>query len=1426
MGSRYDLVDRNNNIVLEYRKKEVIKLRTAPLVTGQSGERKSLEVAVTAKYGLQEIRWQADSLLAKGGRIVHDGGEDYSVILPPYSADGNNNFFISGIAYDKKGNASSPSETQISVQRAQVSKAKSQFTPAQSYLPADGKTAQILTLLIRDEQNNPVTVSIEQLSLLTDRTGVQVNGKSADASQEEAVVSAFRETAPGSYEVSVKAGVITENITLTPVAEGITLTPAKVFVGGKPAVKDLTIIGTLEVGKKLDGTYTFNASGGEPTDKSTFKWGHKGETAGSVGAGTEVTTSGTVAAYTLVAADAGEVMELSVQAKNGAAVTGNTITVDSTMTPGEGNGTDGGNGGGQVINPAAVPQVADINIAGTLEVGKKLDGTYTFNASGGEPTDKSTFKWGHKGETAGSVGAGTEVTTSGTVAAYTLVAADAGEVMELSVQAKNGAAVTGNTITVDSTMTPGEGNGTDGGNGGGQVINPAAVPQVADINIAGTLEVGKKLDGTYTFNASGGEPTDKSTFKWGHKGETAGSVGAGTEVTTSGTVAAYTLVAADAGEVMELSVQAKNGAAVTGNTITVDSTMTPGEGNGTDGGNGGGQVINPAAVPQVADINIAGTLEVGKKLDGTYTFNANNGEPTDKSTFKWGHKGETAGSVGAGTEVTTSGTVAAYTLVAADAGEVMELSVQAKNGAAVTGNTITVDSTMTPGEGNGTDGGNGGGQVINPASGPLVEKLNIAGTLEVGKKLDGTYTFNASGGEPTDKSTFKWGHKGETAGSVGAGTEVTTSGTVAAYTLVAADAGEVMELSVQAKNGAAVTGNTITVDSTMTPGEGNGTDGGNGGGQVINPAAVPQVADINIAGTLEVGKKLDGTYTFNANNGEPTDKSTFKWGHKGETAGSVGAGTEVTTSGTVAAYTLVAADAGEVMELSVQAKNGAAVTGNTITVDSTMTPGEGNGTDGGNGGGQVINPAAVPQVADINIAGTLEVGKKLDGTYTFNANNGEPTDKSTFKWGHKGETAGSVGAGTEVTTSGTVAAYTLVAADAGEVMELSVQAKNGAAVTGNTITVDSTMTPGEGNGTDGGNGGGQVINPAAVPQVADINIAGTLEVGKKLDGTYTFNANNGEPTDKSTFKWGHKGETAGSVGAGTEVTTSGTVAAYTLVAADAGEVMELSVQAKNGAAVTGNTITADTTDAVEIPKLAIILDKQKVKKGETIKLTVEARFKSGEPVVGESVTVSTISASNRQKVDKPVTATVNGTNSFSGVTDSNGQLIVDVQDNNTLGLETIISAVVDGRSESETQKAVIFTVITSPDTPLANYWGHMAETAVGGGNSFERPKLNAELTGTGTVDVNNETWARFTYEAALIVCPNLAPVDELEALGQRYAPVDKTLGWPAPTVPNPQGYRTSTPDEYNIPGHWNVDMDSGNRGPNLDTNSSFVACKK
>lgn len=82
-GGRYDLVERNNNIVLEYRKKEVISLKTADLVAGYAGEQKSLGVSVNSKYGLERIDWSAPSLITAGGKIVHNGG-DWTVVLPDY----------------------------------------------------------------------------------------------------------------------------------------------------------------------------------------------------------------------------------------------------------------------------------------------------------------------------------------------------------------------------------------------------------------------------------------------------------------------------------------------------------------------------------------------------------------------------------------------------------------------------------------------------------------------------------------------------------------------------------------------------------------------------------------------------------------------------------------------------------------------------------------------------------------------------------------------------------------------------------------------------------------------------------------------------------------------------------------------------------------------------------------------------------------------------------------------------------------------------------------------------------------------------------------------------------------------------------------------------------------------------------------------
>ncbi|WP_447746280.1 inverse autotransporter beta domain-containing protein [Enterobacter asburiae] len=215
-GSRYDLVERNNNIVLEYRKKEVIRLHTADLVTGHPGDLKSLGVSVTSTYGLSRIDWDAQDLITAGGKVIQNG-MDYAVLLPAYqsSAQGLNTYTISGVAVDTKGNHSDRSDTQLTVQAPEVNKQTSTLTPTSSVLPADGKSTQLLTLTLRDENNQAVDIDVKDISL-------------KNSELKSAAVSALTRKSAGVYTVTVTSGTDAENVTLTPAVSGILLSPAVV----------------------------------------------------------------------------------------------------------------------------------------------------------------------------------------------------------------------------------------------------------------------------------------------------------------------------------------------------------------------------------------------------------------------------------------------------------------------------------------------------------------------------------------------------------------------------------------------------------------------------------------------------------------------------------------------------------------------------------------------------------------------------------------------------------------------------------------------------------------------------------------------------------------------------------------------------------------------------------------------------------------------------------------------------------------------------------------------------------------------------------------------------------------------------------------------------------------------------------------------
>lgn len=80
---------------------------------------------------------------------------------------------------------------------------------------------------------------------------------------------------------------------------------------------------------------------------------------------------------------------------------------------------------------------------------------------------------------------------------------------------------------------------------------------------------------------------------------------------------------------------------------------------------------------------------------------------------------------------------------------------------------------------------------------------------------------------------------------------------------------------------------------------------------------------------------------------------------------------------------------------------------------------------------------------------------------------------------------------------------------------------------------------------------------------------------------------------------------------------------------------------------------------------------------------------------------------------------------------------------NTTGLKTTITASLASDSLVKASKDTTFTVITSPDVASADYWGHMPETVPGPDNVvYQRPHLQAEApSGVGYLLYNNEKWA-------------------------------------------------------------------------------------
>lgn len=222
------------------------------------------------------------------------------------------------------------------------------------------------------------------------------------------------------------------------------------------------------------------------------------------------------------------------------------------------------------------------------------------------------------------------------------------------------------------------------------------------------------------------------------------------------------------------------------------------------------------------------------------------------------------------------------------------------------------------------------------------------------------------------------------------------------------------------------------------------------------------------------------------------------------------------------------------------------------------------------------------------------------------------------------------------------------------------------------------------------------------------------------------------------------------------------------------------------------------------------------KTGDLITMTVTTRDAQGNPkgdvpiTLNHAITEPRISNStNKSKItnqgsliyihdsyNNPSIYLDNGEKYYS-MTDGEGTLTLTFwQQYQGQGTRIPLTAEIDdGRGITSNTLSAIFTTVTSPDTPDANFWGHMPETLTAkNGKVFHRPLLRAEAGSSVSLLINNESWQRLTINNALSGaqggCKDKLPtINDLQSLYEAYpsGAIESEQGWPldksAPSKP-------------------------------------------
>ena len=265
-------------------------------------------------------------------------------------------------------------------------------------------------------------------------------------------------------------------------------------------------------------------------------------------------------------------------------------------------------------------------------------------------------------------------------------------------------------------------------------------------------------------------------------------------------------------------------------------------------------------------------------------------------------------------------------------------------------------------------------------------------------------------------------------------------------------------------------------------------------------------------------------------------------------------------------------------------------------------------------------------------------------------------------------------------------------------------------------------------------------------------------------------------------------------------------------------------------------ITLEAADPAQFVSIDSTLSAVKVQKGDSVPIRISTKDAQGNFVGNTPFALKHANSINRQNVSSSqkvsvttevgTTVDTSATTTLYGVTGPDGTTTMTLRQDASTGLRTDFYALLNDTGVSSDTLPVIFTVITSPDTPLAANWGHMAETFTSSeGVTFKRPSLKAELSGGTAITVNNEVWSRLTaaekVDASKAGCDETYQplVNDMQGLYADYpnGQLGSVLG-----LPTSAGYWWAY-DMMMVSGNWTNQAFSPVNGQLMQASSSYTA---